>query len=78
MKRSKPGIETVPDDYLDEIAESAAEHERTQHEVGECLDGCQHCEVEADLLRENKARQIFDRLWGDWLALMREFKENKP
>ena len=77
MKRSKPFIETAPGDYLDEIAESAAEHERAQHEAGECLDGCQHCEVEADLKREAENREVFERLWESWLNFMTSIKENK-
>ena len=41
-----------------------AEAEKAAHDLGQCFEPCQHCEVEADLEREYQARFVFDRLFG--------------
>ena len=64
-------------DTLDELNESMSEHERSQHDARECLDGCLHCEaqVQADLKQQHqddiKARRVFN-----WFqdVLAKEFK----
>lgn len=45
---------------LCESNESMAEHERAQHEAGECLDGCPHCQAEVDA--ELESRYVFEKL----------------
>ena len=47
-----------------DINQRWAEAEKAAHELGQCFEPCQHCEVEADLEREYQARFVFDRLFG--------------
>ena len=56
--RCKPGIGS--NDQLDEINEQFAEHERAQHEAGECLEDCQQCAADAEA--EHYQQSTFDRL----------------
>ena len=54
---SKPCI--ASNDYLDELNDQFGEWEKVQHDIRECLDGCQHCEVEADLESQYNALEDF-------------------
>ena len=48
MRRNKPGIETSPGDYLDEITQAWVEMAKWQHELGDCPEDCPECEAERE------------------------------
>ena len=68
--RSKPCI--ASNDFLDELNDQFGEWEKAQHDIRECLDGCQHCEADAEA-------KHYDRVMFDLLHKLFSFKEGfKP
>ncbi len=63
------GLAVASNDYLDEINDSMAEQERSSHELGECLEDCQHCQLDRDMNAEAERRKRADSLWNTITAI---------